>query len=128
MFYIYHIPTVKIDCSKQPERRVRAQGYTDYEILEQYEDGWLAGDRELELQREYGYPVDTIHYMKVRRFTDAERSGNDQPKLRKLTMQQAREIRAKYVPYEYSHRKLAKEYGITPTNVKAILDNRTYRE
>ncbi len=40
-----------------------AQGFTNWEILETYEDGWLAGDREIELQKEYGYQVDQRHYM-----------------------------------------------------------------
>ena len=30
---------------------------------ETHEDGWLAGDREIELQKEYGYSVDKSHYM-----------------------------------------------------------------
>lgn len=63
MYYIYHIPGVKIGCTKQFEKRISAQGFTDYEILEQHEDGWIAGDRELELQKEYDYPVDAVHYM-----------------------------------------------------------------
>lgn len=39
------------------------QGFTEWEILETHEDGWLAGDREQELQKEYGLPVDKVHYM-----------------------------------------------------------------
>ena len=42
---------------------MRQQGFTEWEILETYEDGWVAGDREIELQKEYGYSVDTTHYM-----------------------------------------------------------------
>jgi hypothetical protein len=42
---------------------MKQQGFTEWEILETYEDGWLAGDREIQLQKEYGYPVDKIHYM-----------------------------------------------------------------
>ena len=62
MYYIYHIPGVKIGCSKEPEKRIADQGYTDYEILEQHDDPQIAGDRERELQKEYGYPVDHSHY------------------------------------------------------------------
>ena len=64
MYYIYHIPGVKIGCSKNPKKRIRAQGYTDYEILEQHDDPQIAGDREIELQLEYGYGRDAVHYMK----------------------------------------------------------------
>jgi len=62
MYYIYHIPGVKIGCSKNPKRRVKQQGYIKYTILEQYEDIDLASKRELELQKEYGYRVDTNTY------------------------------------------------------------------
>lgn len=63
MYYIYHVPGIKIGCSQEVERRLIKQGYHNYEILETHEDGWHAGNRELELQKEYGYPVDKIHYM-----------------------------------------------------------------
>jgi hypothetical protein len=63
MHYIYHIPGVKIGCTKNIKQRMRVQGFTEWEILEEHEDGWLAGDREIELQKQYGYPVDNSHYM-----------------------------------------------------------------
>lgn len=63
MHYIYHIPGVKIGCTRQLEKRMADQGFSEWEILEQHEDGWHAGDREIELQIEMGYPVDTCHYM-----------------------------------------------------------------
>ena len=63
MFTIYHIPGVKIGCTSVLELRMEQQGFTEWEILEEHTDGWLAGDRELELQKEYGYPVDKSHYM-----------------------------------------------------------------
>ena len=62
-YVIYHIPGVKIGCTTQYPYRCQEQGYEVYEILETHDDGWIAGDRELELQKEYGYPVDTSHYM-----------------------------------------------------------------
>ena len=62
-YYIYHVPGVKIGCTKELAKRMRDQGFTDWEILEEHTDGWLAGDREIELQKEYGYPVDKSHYM-----------------------------------------------------------------
>lgn len=62
MYYIYHIIGKKIGCSKNPERRVKQQGYTQFEILEQYEDINIASERELELQKQYGYKVDNTFY------------------------------------------------------------------
>ena len=64
MYYIYHINGKKIGCSKNPERRVNQQGYTEFEILEQHEDINVASQRELELQEQYGYKVDYNTYAK----------------------------------------------------------------
>ena len=46
----------------------------------------------------------------------------------KLTMEQAREIRRKYVPYKYSAPKLAMEYGVCRMTIERILNNTTYKE
>jgi hypothetical protein len=53
MYYIYHIPGVKIGVSSEPTKRVANQGYTDFEILEQHTDIEMASDREIELQIQY---------------------------------------------------------------------------
>ena len=63
--YIYHIPErnkigVTIDLS---HRMKRHKWNGPYEILETHEDPQIAGDRELELQEQYGYPKDKAHYM-----------------------------------------------------------------
>jgi hypothetical protein len=55
MFYIYHIKGVKIGCTKTLKRRMRDQGFTDYEILEVHTDIDVASLREKELQKDYGY-------------------------------------------------------------------------
>jgi hypothetical protein len=62
MYYIYHIKGVKIGCSKNPQSRTRQQGATEYEILESHSDIHIASQRELELQKEYGYRVDNTTY------------------------------------------------------------------
>jgi hypothetical protein len=73
-YYIYHIPTFihkngkigKIGCTVQTvKKRVEDQGYTDFEILEEFTCIYLVSYREIALQKEYGYPVDTIPYYKV---------------------------------------------------------------
>lgn len=61
-YYIYHINGVKIGCTSQIEKRMYVQGFTNYEILEEHTDIYLASDREIELQKQYGYPVDTKPY------------------------------------------------------------------
>jgi hypothetical protein len=62
MYYIYHIKGVKIGCSKEPNRRVKNQRYTEFEILEQYDNIEIASKREIELQIEYGYKKDNTLY------------------------------------------------------------------
>lgn len=72
IYYIYHIPTFrhkdgrigKIGCTEEEDAKVRVQnqGYTEYEILETHTDIMVASDREIELQKEYGYPVDKVPY------------------------------------------------------------------
>jgi hypothetical protein len=62
MYYIYHIPSVKIGCSKDVPFRVKEQGHSEYEILEQHADIKTASIREKQLQKKYGYPVDTGTY------------------------------------------------------------------
>jgi hypothetical protein len=58
MYYIYHIPGIKIGCTKNLRSRIRVQGFTEYQILEEHYDINIASDRERQLQREYGYQVD----------------------------------------------------------------------
>jgi hypothetical protein len=64
MYYIYHIPGIKIGCSKNPERRVKQQGYTEFIILETHTDIQIASEREISLQKEYGLKVDNTTYSK----------------------------------------------------------------
>jgi hypothetical protein len=61
-YHIYHIEGIKIGCSDNPKKRVKVQGYTQYTILETHDDIITASNREIELQKEYGYKVDTIPY------------------------------------------------------------------
>jgi hypothetical protein len=74
IYKIYHIPTFihkdgrigKIGCTElEAKERVADQGYIDFEILEEHTDIMIASDREIELQKQYGYPVDRKPYWKV---------------------------------------------------------------
>jgi len=70
MYSIYHIPTFvhkdgsigKIGCTKNIKRRLQQQGYQSFEILETHDCIDSASVREQELQKEYGYKVDTSTY------------------------------------------------------------------
>lgn len=64
MYYIYHIPGVKIGCTQNPKNRIKQQTKGEFEILETYKNKFVAAKRELVLQKQYGYEVDTCDYVK----------------------------------------------------------------
>ena len=64
-YYIYHIPGKKIGVTSNLYIRVtKQQGYAldEYEVLEQSDDIDYISDREIELQKSYGYKVDRQSY------------------------------------------------------------------
>ena len=65
-YYVYHIPGIKIGCTTDLNKRMKDQGFTNWEILWQedgdYEFGWIAGNKEIELQKEYALPIDDVNY------------------------------------------------------------------
>lgn len=65
MFYIYHIPGVKIGCTQNYPQRCIDQGFDNYELLETHNDIEVASDRELELQEQYGYSIDRHRYVEM---------------------------------------------------------------
>ena len=65
MYYLYHIPGKKIGVTRDLNTRVTLmQGYkeNEYEVLEQSDDIDYISDREIELQKSYGYKVDRKLY------------------------------------------------------------------
>ena len=65
MYYLYHIPGKKIGVTRDLNTRVTLmQGYKEgeYEVLEQSDDINFISDREIELQKSYGYKVDRKLY------------------------------------------------------------------
>ena len=64
-YYVYEIPGIKIGCTTQPNYRIKRQGFTDWVILEEHTDIYIASDREIELQKQYGYKVDSKPYWKT---------------------------------------------------------------
>jgi hypothetical protein len=65
MYYIYHIKGKKIGVSDKPVRRTKEQGFTEYEILEEFNCIYLVSYRERALQKEYGYPIDKLLYFQT---------------------------------------------------------------
>ena len=65
MYYIYHIPGKKIGVTRNLNSRVTlAQGYRpdEYEVLDSSEDIDYISEKEIELQKSYGYKVDRKLY------------------------------------------------------------------
>ena len=132
IYYIYHIPGVKIGCTKHLESRMKKQGFTDWDILETHTDIQLASNREKELQKEYGYRVDGKPYYMMAQGSnqciEAGRKGGQAPKnhQRVLTIEEAGEIRSKYIPHKYTMQRLAKEYNVSYGVINSILHNKSY--
>jgi hypothetical protein len=72
IYYIYHIPGVKIGCTDDVPRRMADQFAKEWEILETHTDIFIASDREQELQKQWGYPVDKHPYWKSATFFKRE--------------------------------------------------------
>ena len=65
MYYLYHIPGKKIGVTCNLNNRVTlTQGYTadEYEVLDQSDDIDYISEKEIELQKSYGYKVDRKKY------------------------------------------------------------------
>ena len=65
MYYLYHIPGKKIGVTRDLNTRVTLiQGYkpNEYEVLDQSDDVDYISDKEIELQKSYGYKVDRKKY------------------------------------------------------------------
>ena len=64
-YYLYHIPGKKIGVTRDLNKRVtQVQGYKpgEYEVLESSTDINYISNREIELQKSFGYRKDTKLY------------------------------------------------------------------
>ena len=112
-YWIYHIPGIKIGVSNNPNKRTFAQGYTEYEILEEHSDIELVSKREKELQLQYGYKVDNLPYWKTLNF---QQKGS------------TKEARKKAIAStDYKSRKIDWIAKVTKTDYKAIADKIDYK-
>lgn len=69
LYHIYHVPGIKIGVTSNPSLRIeKMQGYKpgEYEILESYKDIDVVSDRELALQKQFGYKVDRQLYKNLK--------------------------------------------------------------
>ena len=131
IYYIYHIAGIKIGVTKDLKRRMRNQRFTEWEILEEHTCINTVSDREIELQKEYGYPVDSIPYIMSTRQLGGETSGKLK---RSMSFELAQEVRSKYTnkgnynPHNrgLSLNDLAREYNVGKMVIHGIVNNITY--
>ena len=131
MYYIYHIPGIKIGVTNNIKRRMRQQNFIEWEILEEHTDVNIVSKRERELQAEYGYAVDNVLYSHTisvagRHGNNGDNGRNGAPKLYKLTMDIANQIRKEYANNKISHRALAIKYNISKQTIGRIVRNQGY--
>jgi hypothetical protein len=71
-----------------PKRRVKSQGYTQFEIIEEHLDKHFASHREIELQKQYGYIIDSVKYNQIDYVSNGKKGGckntNKQQKARSI--------------------------------------------
>ena len=129
-YYIYHIPGIKIGCTVNVPRRMKQQRFTEWEHLETHTDIYEASNREIELQKEYGLPVDSIpYYQAVENIKLGGIKGSETTNRNKRTIpwEHVLEIRAKYKPRVYTRKMLSKEYNATDNVIKSIIERTSYK-
>ena len=156
-YYIYHIPTFvwkdgsigKIGVSENPKKRTISQKYSNYQILETHTDIMEVSRREIELQKQYGYKVDTIPYWKSSEMAKkgeggriaAGKGGRNNSKENKskagkiggkgnrsITFKDAQLIRKLYSTKKYKQRQLGQMYNVSREVIAMITSNRTYTQ
>ena len=127
MHYIYHIPErSKIGVTSNLKDRERRHK-TKLIILEEHVDAQTAGDRERELQDEYGYPKDRLHYTQTLArptFEGRQKAGLSN---RALTMEQAIELRELHASGKRTRWELVEDFGIAYSTVCNIIKGLKYK-
>jgi hypothetical protein len=146
----------KIGVDSSYPARIKKQKIQDGQILEVHTCVYEVSDREMELQRQYGVKVDTIpYYVTYFRNKSAEHRTKTSATLkgikrnpskenqsnagkiggsitakarRKLTMDQAREIRILYATGQYTFKSLGKKYGVDFRLISKVVHRKTYKD
>jgi len=124
MYYLYHIPGKKIGVTRNLNTRVTLiQGYKEgeYEVLEQSDDIDYISDREIELQKSYGYKKDRTLYKNLfksnMKINPTEQTSTFPVPINKLKGHLADNVGLKWqTPQGY-------EFEITNDNIQWIMSN-----
>jgi hypothetical protein len=85
LYYIYHVPGIKVGCTSEPQKRLKIQSHSQYQLLEVYEDIIEASNREIEIQKMMGYKVDKVpYYISVERRKLADKKNKENNHSQKL--------------------------------------------
>ena len=149
IYYIYHIAGIKIGCTSDLIKRMSDQGFTDWEILEEHTDIYEVSNREIQLQKDYGLPVDKVPYWKSveNRYKltkedhikggQTSKSSIGGKMKRSITFELAQQIRSEYnncgnlsstTKTGLSQHALAAKYNTTRNVIAGIVQNKMYLE
>ena len=123
MYYLYHIPGKKIGVTRNLNHRVTLmQGYkeNEYEVLEQSDDIEYISDREIELQKSYGYKVDMKLYKNL--FTKMKLNTTDQTTTFPCPVNKLKGRLNDNIGLQWNHRQFG-NLEITKENIPWIMAN-----
>ncbi len=127
IYYLYHIPGKKIGVTCNLNNRVtKQQGYkaTEYEILEKSDDIDYISDREIELQKQYGYKVDITKYNTLTKKSKSKMKINvtEQTTTFPVPIAKLKGRLMDNIGLKWEHSELG-SFEITTTNIPWILSN-----
>ncbi len=123
MYYLYHIPGKKIGVTRDLNTRVTLiQGYnpSEYEVLDQSEDIDYISNKEIELQKSYGYRVDRKLYKNL--FNKMKINVTEQTTTFPCPVDKLKGQLMDNIGLTWSHPQYG-QFKITKENIKWILAN-----
>ena len=123
MYYLYHIPGKKIGVTRNLNTRVTLmQGYkeNEYEVLFTSDDIDFISDKEIELQKSYGYKVDTKLYKNL--FNKMKINVTEQTTTFPLPMNKLKGRLMDNVGLKWKHPEFG-DFELTTKNIPLIMQN-----
>ena len=124
MYKIYHIPGKKIGVTRNLNKRVtEQQGYApdEYEVLEQSDDIDYISDREIELQKSYGYKVDRQSYKNLIKSNEMKINITDQTTTFPMPLKKLKDRLEDAIGFKW--KTTFGEFELTKENYKEVYKN-----